>query len=81
MFFFLQTLLLHSNDIASLKSAAHNLPHSLTVLSLAGNSLCDLNEVKTFQGDKIRKNIQDYISQKPSKLIVLGHNLVPSKSQ
>ncbi|GFS21466.1 centrosomal protein of 97 kDa [Elysia marginata] len=42
----LKTLLLHNNNISSLKSALHNLPQSLTVLSLADNSLCDLNEVK-----------------------------------
>ncbi|GFO03563.1 centrosomal protein 97 [Plakobranchus ocellatus] len=46
----LKTLLLHSNNIASLKSAPHNLPQGLTVLSLADNRLCDLNEVCYLNG-------------------------------
>ncbi|XP_044523234.1 centrosomal protein of 97 kDa-like [Gracilinanus agilis] len=41
----LKTLLLQGNIITSLRAAPVYLPHSLTVLSLAENEICDLNEI------------------------------------
>ncbi|RUS84615.1 hypothetical protein EGW08_007642 [Elysia chlorotica] len=52
----LKTLLLHSNNISTIKSAAQHLPQSLTVLSLADNNLCDLNEICYLNGlDKLQQ--------------------------
>ncbi|KAK2144925.1 hypothetical protein LSH36_719g01032 [Paralvinella palmiformis] len=44
------TLLLHGNDLVSLRTAPSHLPVSLTILSLAANGISDLTEVRIIDG-------------------------------
>lgn len=48
VFLFFQTLLLHGNNITTLRTVPTHLPNHLSIFSLAENEIRDLNEVNIF---------------------------------